>query len=257
MTVATNGLRPFFGLYGGKWRDALKHYPAPSHDVIVEPFAGSAGYALRHFDRKVILCERDEIIAGLWKYLIQVKAAEIRRIPDLNPGQTVDDLSIGQEAKWLVGFWLNRATTGPRKSPSAWMKQGIRPGSFWGPRVRETIASQVDKIRHWKVHLCSYDACPYKGVATWFIDPPYADMGKHYRYGSEYLDYASLAEWCRTRPGQVIVCENQGAQWLPFDPLKDNRNGLTVSDVKTARVGRRSREVIWTRDISDNGKVSP
>lgn len=54
----TRAMRPFFGYYGGKWRDAVKNYPAPEHAVIVEPFAGSAGYALRYPDRKVVLCER-------------------------------------------------------------------------------------------------------------------------------------------------------------------------------------------------------
>ena len=33
-------LRPFFSYYGGKWRSAVKHYPAPEFDQIVEPFAG-------------------------------------------------------------------------------------------------------------------------------------------------------------------------------------------------------------------------
>jgi hypothetical protein len=32
-------LRPLFGFYGGKWRDSLKHYPAPLHGTIGEPFA--------------------------------------------------------------------------------------------------------------------------------------------------------------------------------------------------------------------------
>jgi hypothetical protein len=53
---ATPRLRPFFGYYGGKWRDAVKHYPPPEHTRIVEPFAASAGYSLRYPDRKVILC---------------------------------------------------------------------------------------------------------------------------------------------------------------------------------------------------------
>src|SRR4051794_29532024 len=144
-------LRPFFGYFGGKWRDALKHYPAPEYDTIVEPFAGSAGYSLRYCNRKVVLCEIDPVIAGVWKYLIRVKPREVRSIPDLKTGQTVDDLRITEEAKWLVGFWLNRGTARPRKSPSKWMREKIRPGSFWGERVRETIASQVESIRHWKV----------------------------------------------------------------------------------------------------------
>lgn len=100
-----------------EWRDALKHYPEPRHATIVEPFAGSAGFALRYADRKVILCEIDPVLAAVWRYLIRVKAKEILSIPDLAPGESVDDLKIS-------------------------------PGSFWGNRVRQTIASQVDAIRH-------------------------------------------------------------------------------------------------------------
>ena len=33
---APSTMRPFFGFYGGKWRDAPKYYPAPEHDTIVE-----------------------------------------------------------------------------------------------------------------------------------------------------------------------------------------------------------------------------
>ena len=234
--------RPFFGFYGGKWRDSPKHYPAPKHEVIVEPFAGSAGYALRYNNRKVILCEVDEVLAGIWTYLITVKASEIRAIPDLEPGQTVTDLAICQEAQWLVGFWMNRGASRPRKAPSKWMREGIRPGSFWGERVRETIASQVDLIRHWQIHNVSYEQCPYDGPATWFIDPPYEAAGRHYHYGSEGIDFDQLATWSQARRGQVIVCENAGAVWLPFQEL---------AHVKTTRAGSRSREVAWVNESTD------
>lgn len=234
--ISVPQLRPFFGYYGGKWRDALKHYPEPQHATIVEPFAGSAGFSLRYANRKVILCEVDPVLAEVWKYLIHVKAKEILSIPDLAPAESVDDLDIPQEAKWLVGFWLNRGTASPRKSPSKWMRDGIRPGSFWGERVRHTIASQVEFIRHWEVYNSSYEDCPTPRSATWFIDPPYQEAGKHYRFGSKEIDYEALATWCRSRPGQVIVCENEGATWLPFRDL---------ADVKTTRAERRSREVFW------------
>ncbi|MFP2925233.1 hypothetical protein ACLESO_08445 [Pyxidicoccus sp. 3LG] len=240
-------LRPFFGYYGGKWRDALKHYPVPRYGMIVEPFAGSAGYALRYADRKVVLCEIDPILAAVWHYLIRVKPEEILAISDLAPNGSVDDLAVCQEARWLVGFWLNRAASSPRKRPSRWMRDGIRPGSFWGQRVRETIASQVEAIRHWKVYNCSYADCPESGPATWFVDPPYQQAGKHYRFGSEGLDFAALAKWCKSRTGQVLVCENAGATWLPFRAL---------ADVKTTRAGRRSMEVLWTNDAEAEAPAS-
>ena len=134
-------MRPFFGFYGGKWRDTPKYYPPPDHGTIVEPFAGSAGYSVRYADRNVILGEKDAVIFAVWDYLIRVPERDILAIPDLAPDQSVSDLPICQEARWLVGFWLNRGVSRPRTGPSAWMRDGIRPGSFWGERVRQTIAS--------------------------------------------------------------------------------------------------------------------
>lgn len=246
-SVTVREMRPFFGFYGGKWRDALKHYPPPSFETIVEPFAGSAGYALRHADRRVVLCEVDPVLVAVWRYLIRVRPEEILTIPDLELGQTVDDLGICEEARWLVGFWLNRGAAGPRRSPSKWMREGIRPGSFWGDRVRRTIASQVGLIRHWQVFNCSYEDCPVTGEATWFIDPPYQFAGQHYRFGSDQIDYDALGRWCHSREGQVIVCENEGAAWLPFRVL---------TDVKTTRAEFRSIEVCWLNSFDATASLS-
>ena len=234
-------LRPFFGYYGGKWRDALRNYPPPKYDTIVEPFAGSAGYSLRYHQRHVVLCEVNPVLVGVWNYLIRVKPEEILRIPDVPPEGCVDDLHLPEEAAWLVGFWLNRGTAAPRKRPSKWMRDNVRPGSFWGHRVRTTISSQVEAIRHWKVRQCSYEDCHVDGPATWFVDPPYQLAGQHYSFGSAEMDYPALAGWCRSRSGQVIACENAGADWLPFEKL---------ADVKTTRPGRRSVEVRWTNEAA-------
>lgn len=230
-------LRPFFGFYGGKWRDSRRLYPLPELPVLVEPFAGSAGYAVRYHYLEVVLCEVDPVIAAVWDYLINVKSSEILAIRDLGHDESVDDLTgVPQEARWLIGFWLNRGTDRPRRSPSKWMREGVRPGSFWGERVRQTLAFQVNHIRHWTIHNCAYDSCPYDGPATWFVDPPYQHAGRHYTYGSKLIDYEQLGLWCESRTGQTIVCENQGADWLPFVPL---------DSTKTTRAGRVSREVVW------------
>ncbi|HEV7242359.1 MAG TPA: hypothetical protein VGQ36_24230 [Thermoanaerobaculia bacterium] len=230
-------LRPFFGYYGGKWRDALKHYPFPRFATIVEPFAGSAGYSLRHAHLKVILCEIDPALAEVWRYLKRATQREILALPDLPADGCVDDLRIIQEAKWLIGMWLNRGVSTPRKRASAWMRQGIRPGCFWGEKVRARIAEQVSKIRHWKIYNRSYTDCPTPSRATWFIDPPYQYAGRHYRFGADLIDYSGLADWCKARRGQVIVCENEGASWLPFREL---------ASVKTTRSEQLSKEVYWT-----------
>ena len=225
-------LRPFFGFYGGKWRDSIKHYPPPRYATIVEPFAGSAGYSTRYPSRDVILYELDPIISAVWEYLINVTAGEIMSIPDVPPDGSVDDLRVCEEAKYLVGFWLNRGASRPRRSPSSWMRQGIRPGSFWGGRVRERIATQVDSIRHWQVFNEDYQEAGNQ-IATWFIDPPYQVGGSHYT--ERDIDFENLAEFCRSRRGQVIVCENGDADWLPFKPF-----------ASTKGLRKNSSEVVWT-----------
>lgn len=241
--------RPFFSYYGGKWRDA-KLYPAPEYKIIVEPFAGSAGYALRNYlDKRVILCELDPTLFGVWEYLKRATPKEILSIPDIKPNESVDDLvSWCGEVKALVGLWMNRGAASPRKGPSKWMRSLIRPGSFWGERVRRTIASQLQILQNWEVHNCSYANCPFENEATWFVDPPYMEAGKYYRFGSAQIDYTELANWCRSRPGQVIVCENAGADWLSFRPL---------AETKTTRADRRSKEVYWSNHFEDDPNSPP
>lgn len=236
-------LRPFFTYYGGKWRAAPK-YPPPMSDTIVEPFAGSAGYSMRWPDRKVVLVEKDPYVAGTWRYLLSVSEAEILALPDLGEGQSVDDLDVSQEARWLIGWWLNSGSATPKKSDGTWARRGRTytsgGGSMgWGPAARHRIASQLHAIRHWTLIEGDYTEAP-DVPATWFVDPPYIDKGRHYRLGSSALDYAALAEWCQSRRGQVMVCENVGAEWLPFRPFID----IKASEAKQG--GKVSREALWT-----------
>lgn len=232
-------LRPFFSFYGGKWRATKRFYPEPLFDTVVEPFAGSAGYSVRNYTKNIVLCDADPTIAGIWDYLIRVSPNEILEIPDVDLEGEVDDLHLIPEAAALVGFWLARTSTIPRSTPSGWMKKGKWPGSFWGDRVRNTIASQVDLIRHWKIYNVDYASCPVTCKSTWFVDPPYQVQGQSYRFGSRSIDYAHLGQWCKDRPGQVIACESQGAIWLPFAP---------VGTVSTTSKKTRSEEAVWLKN---------
>ncbi len=58
--------------------------------------------------------------------------------------------------------------------------------------------------------------------------------------------FATLAEWCRTRIGQVMVCENEGATWLPFEPF------LAIKGNESRHGGKVSREAIWTNWDEDD-----
>jgi site-specific DNA-adenine methylase len=231
-------MKPFFCYYGGKYR-AAKKYPTPKYSTIIESHAGAAGYATRYSDHKIILYEIDPTIAGLWSYLIKVTPSEIMSLPlDV---ENVDTLRITEEAKSLIGFWLNKGTTQPCKKPSAWCRSKIRPNSFWGETIRNRIASQVDAIRHWSVVNSSYEYAP-NTKATWFVDPPYQNTcGQHYKY--KKIDYSYLGKWCRERSGQVIACEYKGANWLPFKEL------ATIKSNPSKRGKSYSSEVYWSNMI--------
>ena len=208
-------LRPFFPYYGSKWNIA-RRYPAPN-GLVVEPFAGGAGYATFYGTPRAILRDVDPIIAGLWRYLIGVRPAEIMALPEMpEVGDSVDNYAIPQEAKWLIGFWLNRGSAQPKKSRTAYSARTDRAQLNWGAKAKERIASQVESIRDWTVEEGGYETAPDVS-ATWFVDPPYGDKGKFYRCG--FSDFDALGRWCRARDGAVIVCEGPGATWLPFKPL--------------------------------------
>ena len=242
------GLRPFFTYYGGKWRIAPR-YPAPEHDWIVEPFAGSVGYSLRYPHRRVFLVEKNELVYRTWAYLVDVSEAEILGLPDIRVDQTVDDLAVCAEARILIGWWLNGGTAHPCKVPSKWMRSMPEMGGpgwttgtgilAWGERVRQRIAEQLQYIRHWFVLHGSYEDAPDMS-STWFVDPPYNNKaGMYYKYGSDALNFSDLAVWCLSRRGQVIVCENCGADWLPFEPFMEAKANLSSGH------NRVTKEAIW------------
>ncbi len=227
-------LKPFFTYYGGKYRIAPR-YPEPQYSRIVEPFCGSAGYALTYNRKIVNLYDLNERVVGVWNYLIKVKESEILNLPEIF--EDVRNLNIPQEAKWLVGFWCNKGSCEPRNKPSTWMKSQIRPASHWGSAIKSRIATQLKEIRHWECSHGSYSDIE-NSPATWFIDPPYSSKaGRLYTY--DKIDYEQLASFCFSRCGQVIVCEMEGASWLPF------RSFHTAKALEGPRGGKSVREVVW------------
>ena len=233
-------MKPFFTYTGGKYRLAPR-YPAPAYDMIIEPFAGSAGYSLRYHEKDVVLLDLDPAVATLWEYLIAAAPRDILSLP-LYDGtwETTDDLtSLSDGEKMLIRGWLNKGTFGKR--PSAWMRSGKFDTQFWGEKIRQRVAEQVPLIKHWKVLHEPYTNSPDVD-ATWFVDPPYQVAGVAYRHGSGDIDFSALGQWCRERSGQTIVCENDGATWLPFRPFA-SAHAMSGSH----RTGR-SAEAVWLSD---------
>ena len=209
-------MRPFFPFYGSKWNIA-RHYPKPSHERVVEPFAGSAGYSTFYSHPRVDLYDADPIIAGVWAYLMRVTPAEVMALPEMpEVGDHVDNYVIPQEAKWLIGFWLNRGSAQPKKSRTAYSARADKAQLNWGSRAKERIATQIPALDGWTITAAPYHDAPAVD-ANWFIDPPYIDKGKFYRV--PFSDFTALGSWCKTLPGRVVVCEGPAATWLPFEHL--------------------------------------
>jgi hypothetical protein len=84
----------------------------------------------------------------------------------------------------------------------------------------KNIKGSLFKIRHWIIKLDDYKNLE-NTEQTWFIDHPYQYGGNEYKENNKKLNFNELANWYRTRNGQIIVCENTKANWLPFLPIID------------------------------------
>jgi site-specific DNA-adenine methylase len=200
--------------YYGRKQKIFGKYPKPKHDLIIEPFAGSAAYSMNYHERNVILIEKDKRIADLWSYLINVDRYEILSLPLLSLGQSLNDNEFSyltDVQKSLIGFFLNPGSAQPKKSP----------GKFcgWNEKNRLRLSEDVTKVSHWTIINGDYRDVD-NHVATWYIDPPYqGNGGQYYKHGNNGFDYNDLRNWVLDRNGQTIVCENSEADWMDFKPL--------------------------------------
>ena len=200
--------------YYGRKDKLYKHYSKPIHDTIIEPFAGSAVYSLKNFNKNIILVEKDEKIIAIWNYLLSVSKNDILSLPLLIKGQSLNDDefdSLTSTEKDLISFFTNPS--------SAQAKRSVGKFNIWHEKNRKRLAEDSQKIKHWTIIHGDYTLAPDLN-ATWFIDPPYqGNGGKYYRYGNSGINYSNLKSWIESRQGQVIVCENSEANWMDFKPL--------------------------------------
>jgi hypothetical protein len=230
---------PLFKCFGSKWLSS-KAMPAPRYDTIIEPFAGGAGYSLRHFQKRCVLWETDAHVRNLWIWLIDEACEKlIREIPiDIAEGTDIRTLGLSWGQALLLKNWQRTNNVGDCWTISPW---GNKPGQ-WTANTRARVASEAALIRHWKVAL--RPACDF---ATWFIDPPYQ---YNYQYRQRPIDYAALAGRIATLSGQIIVCEalcpktGQRPTWLPFRDFASR-----VTSRRKTENHHHSKELIWESGV--------
>jgi site-specific DNA-adenine methylase len=216
-------MKPIMKYYGGKWRTA-RHYPAPRYQIVIEPFAGGAGYSLYYEPKSCVLNDANMLVAQIWDTVLRVPDL-IHDLPDVVNGYSPAE----NLARANYGLWHGQKPLPRPTSLSSW------------PRKRAELWQQGLELarKDWSAICTDYrDLADVE--ATWFIDPPYqGNTAASSAYRGD-IDYAELAEWCKTRRGQIIVCEQEGADWLPFRPLGANTS--------TCRSRRGKKEMIWTSD---------
>lgn len=228
--------------YGAK-TNIVHLYPPPKYGKIIEPFAGTARYSLKYWDREVLLVDKYDVIIKIWKWLQQCSAGDVLKLPRIKMGESLDDYEFDcEEAKLLLGFLIKKAVQRPAVKPTAWAIVH-RPNYTNFSLLR--IAANLHKIRHWDIRLGSYEELENE-TATWFIDPPYQFGGHAYVKNNKKIDFKLLREWCEERNGQVIICENDKADWMPFIPLS-KQSGCTGEQY----------EVFWTNQPTSYGVKQP
>lgn len=226
-----------FYFYGGK-RRLSRFYPSPDYRVVIEPFAGSAAYSLTHLVPvngnptvdKVILIEKDKRVYDAWMKLLAMDVEEVLNYPIPDAGERTSDFLL------MTSACSNRIARTEEMTVTTRMPVVLR-------RMFKQIAVMLPHVKG-RIEIVNGDYTEADNIAaTWFIDPPYHVDGRAQSRGMGYaegcnsyaLDYEALADWCRSRRGQRIVCEQKGATWLPFKHLRHARNSI----------GNEAAEVVW------------
>ena len=214
-----------FSYYGSKSK-IVDLYPCPKHAKIIEPFAGSARYSLKYFEHDVLLVDKYQVIVDVWHYLQQASEKDILGLPEPKYKESILDFNLSREEILLMGFMVAQGVAST---------QYIVQQFSDIPHEKRRIAGDLSKIRHWKIKLGDYRDAQNE-TATWFIDPPYKVGGHKYR--ESRVDYFNLGNWCKSRLGHIIVCENTKASWLPFVPIGNLRGAYT-----------NTTEAMWCNDF--------
>ena len=224
-----------FSYYGSKSK-IVDYYPPPKYKKIIEPFAGSARYSLKYWQNEVLLVDKYDVVVDVWNYLKNASESDIKGLPKLDTGQTIDDYNLSDIERKFMGFMVQDGTTGMRRTASYFaVKRMDEKFNF--------IVKNLHKIKHWEIKLGIYDEIENVD-ATWFIDPPYQFGGHEYKCSNKQIDFKKLANWIKSRDGHVIVCENTKADWLPFKPMIEMHGTMF-----------KTTEAIWTNQPTSYGAI--
>lgn len=235
---------PLFKWFGSKW-SAAPHYPAPEHDTIIEPFAGSAGYSLRYSHKNICLAESNPHIHALWTWLInEATTDDILSIPVHIPeGTDIRNMGLNKGQQLLLKTWQRTNNVGDCWTVSPW---GNLPGQ-WTVNTRARVSSEIHAIKHWNIYKCGIELMKSaQKTASWFIDPPYL---YNYQYKSSLvISYQELGELIQSLSGQLIACEaackKTGAipDYLSFVDFRK-----TVTSRRKLHQSHHSRELLFHR----------
>lgn len=220
--------------YGAK-TNIIHLYPKPKYDLIIEPFAGSARYALKYFEKDVLLVDKYPVIIEIWSWLQSCAPSDIIGLPHPKYGDNIGDLKLTDVEKNFLGFVVGCGANLPRKTVG-YRKTIERPNHITYTLKR--ISEQLYKIKHWQFRCWDYETIK-NTPATWFIDPPYQFGGEAYKFNNKKINYEQLNKWIHTLYGQVMVCENTKANWMYFKPIIKQRGSLYST-----------MEAIWTNEYT-------
>ena len=138
-----------FNYYGSKSK-IIHLYPTPKFDKIIEPFAGSARYSLKYWQKDILLIDKYPVIVDVWNYLKNASEKDILGLPKLQKGEDLRNYNLSNIERNFLGFLVCGGVESPR----------YKVASFDGvnvPKDLKKIASQLFKIRHWNIKLYSYE----------------------------------------------------------------------------------------------------
>ena len=201
-----------WGYYGSKSKIVNK-YPEPQFDRIIEPFAGTSRYALKYYAHDITISDKDETIISIWKWLQQISKEDLLSTRTLDNGDSLLNYDWDcKERKYLMGFLIASGVALSQNAVSSHRTKDYQITQL------KNISENLYKIKDWEILQCDYTILKNE-EATWFIDPPYQHGGHRYRHNNRKINYPNLKKWCDERYGEVIVCENSKATWIPLNPI--------------------------------------